>query len=161
MKFYRVILLTGSVVIYHSGMNNLDHIVVAADSLKQGVDYIRSCLGIEIPKGGFHRTMGTHNHLMQLGNDAYLEVITIDPEAEAPVSTAEAVGRLEAAGMTLPAGLDPDQTLKMSDAAALVAAVGLDLNAGRPQAAVFPPGLVEGLVDLLRMALTGSPGPSQ
>ena len=84
MKFYRVILLTGSVVIYHSGMNNLDHIVVAADSLKQGVDYIRSCLGIEIPKGGFHRTMGTHNHLMQLGNDAYLEVITIDPEAEAP-----------------------------------------------------------------------------
>jgi hypothetical protein len=85
----------------------------------------------------------------------------LDPEAEAPVSTAEAVARLEAAGMTLPAGLDPDQTLKMSDAAALVAAVGLDLNAGRAQAAVFPPGLVEGLVDLLRMALAGSPGPSQ
>ena len=84
MKFYRVILLTGSVVIYHSGMNNLDHIVVAADSLKQGVDYVRSCLGIEIPKGGFHRTMGTHNHLMQLGNDAYLEVIAIDPEAKVP-----------------------------------------------------------------------------
>ena len=65
-------------------MNNLDHIVVAANTLKQGVDYVRSKLGVEIPKGGFHQTMGTHNHLMQLGNDAYLEVIAIDPEAEAP-----------------------------------------------------------------------------
>ncbi len=65
-------------------MNNLDHIVIAADSLDQGINYVRSRLGIEIPKGGFHRTMGTHNHLMQLGNDAYLEVIAIDPEARAP-----------------------------------------------------------------------------
>jgi len=84
MKFYRGILLTGSVVIYHIGMNNLDHIVVAANNLQQGVDYVRKSLGVEIPVGGFHQTMGTHNHVMQLGNDAYLEVIAIDPEAEPP-----------------------------------------------------------------------------
>ena len=66
-------------------MNNLDHIVVAANTLKQGVDYVRSNLGVEIPRGGSHQTMGTHNHLMQLGNDAYLEVIAIDPEAAVPV----------------------------------------------------------------------------
>lgn len=65
-------------------MNQLDHIVVAAASLQQGVDYLRKTLGVEVPKGGFHKTMGTHNHLMQLANDAYLEVIAIDPDAGAP-----------------------------------------------------------------------------
>ncbi|MEM7564331.1 MAG: VOC family protein [Pseudomonadota bacterium] len=65
-------------------MNKLDHIVIAANSLEQGVEYIREMLEITIPKGGFHQTMGTHNHLMQLGNEAYLELIAIDPEADLP-----------------------------------------------------------------------------
>jgi len=65
-------------------MNKLDHIVVAAHSLVQGVEYLRDRLGIDIPKGGFHQTMGTHNHLMQLDNEAYLELIAINPDAEAP-----------------------------------------------------------------------------
>lgn len=65
-------------------MNQLDHIVIAADSLQQGVDYLRETLGVEVPSGGFHQTMGTHNHLMQLANDAYLEIIAIDPQARAP-----------------------------------------------------------------------------
>lgn len=65
-------------------MNRLDHIVLAADSLAQGVDYLRATLGIEIPPGGRHQTMGTHNCLMQLGDDAYLELIAIDPAAAAP-----------------------------------------------------------------------------
>ena len=65
-------------------MNRLDHLVIAAETLEQGVDYVRSTLGVEIPKGGFHKTMGTHNHLMQLGDRAYLEVIAIDPDATVP-----------------------------------------------------------------------------
>lgn len=66
-------------------MNKLDHIVIASDSLEQGVEYIHDELGIDIPKGGFHATMGTHNHLMQLGNEAYLELIAINPDAEVPM----------------------------------------------------------------------------
>jgi hypothetical protein len=62
----------------------LDHLVIAADSVEQGVDYIRSELGVQIPKGGVHKTMGTHNHLMQLGNNCYLEVIAIDPDGAIP-----------------------------------------------------------------------------
>lgn len=65
-------------------MNRIDHIVIAADSLEQGVEYIQDELGVTIPKGGFHATMGTHNHLMQLGNEAYLELIAINPDAEVP-----------------------------------------------------------------------------
>ena len=65
-------------------MNKLDHIVIAAETLEQGVDYISSILGVAIPAGGQHQTMGTHNHLMQLGNEAYLEIIAINPEVNAP-----------------------------------------------------------------------------
>lgn len=65
-------------------MNRLDHLVIAAETLEQGVDYVHSTLGVEIPQGGFHKTMGTHNHLMQLGGGSYLEVIAIDPDATIP-----------------------------------------------------------------------------
>lgn len=62
----------------------LDHLVVGAASLEQGIAYIKEQLGVDIPKGGEHPLMGTHNHLMQLGNDVFLEVIAINPDAPAP-----------------------------------------------------------------------------
>jgi len=65
-------------------MNQLDHLVIAAETLQQGVDYVRSTLAVEIPGGGVHKSMGTHNHLMQLGNNAYIEVIAINPQAAIP-----------------------------------------------------------------------------
>ena len=65
-------------------MNSLDHIVIAAANLQQGVDYLQRSFGVEIPPGGKHQSMATHNHVMQLGNDAYIEVIAIDPTGEPP-----------------------------------------------------------------------------
>jgi hypothetical protein len=65
-------------------MNRIDHLVIAAASLPQGAEYLRGLLGVEIPLGGAHATMGTHNLLMQLGDDRYLEVIAINPAAAAP-----------------------------------------------------------------------------
>jgi hypothetical protein len=65
-------------------MNCLDHIVIAAHSLEQGAEYLRGMLGVEVPPGGKHQSMATHNLVMQLGNDAYLEVIAIDPDGETP-----------------------------------------------------------------------------
>lgn len=62
----------------------LDHIVIGAASLKQGVDYVRNLLGVDIPKGGEHPLMATHNHVMQLGNDTFVEVIAINPDADRP-----------------------------------------------------------------------------
>jgi TusA-related sulfurtransferase len=62
----------------------LDHIIVAAASLEEGVAFIRDRLGVDIPKGGKHPLMSTHNHLMRLGEGSFLEVISIDPEAPSP-----------------------------------------------------------------------------
>lgn len=62
-------------------MLTFDHIVIAAETLEDGVSYVQERLGVDIPFGGKHPLMGTHNHLMQLGNGAFLEVISIDPSA--------------------------------------------------------------------------------
>lgn len=66
-------------------MTKLDHIVVAAENLEQGLEYVQTTLAVELPPaGGKHPLMGTHNRLLNLGNGAYLEIIAIDPEVFAP-----------------------------------------------------------------------------
>lgn len=62
----------------------IDHIVIAAKNLEQGTAYVREYLGVDIPYGGVHMKMGTHNHIMQLGNDIFLEVIAINPDIDPP-----------------------------------------------------------------------------
>jgi Glyoxalase-like domain len=64
----------------------LDHLVVAAKDLQQGVAYIKEELGVSMPYGGLHPKMGTHNHLIQLGNRSFLEVIAINPDLPKPLS---------------------------------------------------------------------------
>lgn len=61
----------------------LDHIVVSATRLQDGIDYVEHALGVKMAPGGKHAAMGTHNALLGLG-DTYLEVIAIDPEAPKP-----------------------------------------------------------------------------
>jgi hypothetical protein len=50
----------------------------------QGVEYVRDCLGVYMPYGGVHMKMGTHNHLMQIGQGIFLEVIAVNHEIEPP-----------------------------------------------------------------------------
>src|SRR5690606_19807288 len=41
-------------------------------------------LGIEMPAGGKHPDMGTHNCVARVGDGVFLELIAIDPEAPRP-----------------------------------------------------------------------------
>ena len=63
---------------------SLDHLVVAARTLDAGAAWVRERLGAECVPGGKHATMGTHNRLLSLGPETYLEVIAIDPDAPRP-----------------------------------------------------------------------------
>ncbi len=63
----------------------VDHIVIGANNLEQGRRYIRDLLDVDIPFGGRHPLMGTHNCVTRLQPGVYLEVIAIDPDADVPV----------------------------------------------------------------------------
>lgn len=65
-------------------MLTLDHLSIIAPSLREGVEHVRHCLGIDMPYGRAHPDMGTHNHLLRLGDGVYLEVIAADPGAAPP-----------------------------------------------------------------------------
>ena len=67
-----------------SARATLDHLVVAADTLDNGEDYLESLLGVRPRRGGKHAAMGTHNSLLRLGERCYLELIAIDPGAAVP-----------------------------------------------------------------------------
>lgn len=63
----------------------LDHLVVTAGKLEEGVAHVEAALGLSMDGGGEHPTMGTHNRLMGLGPADYLEVIAVNPSAVPPL----------------------------------------------------------------------------
>lgn len=63
---------------------HLDHLVIAARDLPEGVAWLESRLGVPMSVGGRHEAMGTHNRLLSLGPTCYLEMIAVDPEGRAP-----------------------------------------------------------------------------
>jgi hypothetical protein len=86
----------------------LDHLAVVAPSLDAGVAHVRESLGLAMGPGGRHPEMGTQNRLLRLGDDLFLEVIAVDPEAAPPphrrwfgLDDAEAVRADWAAGRRL------------------------------------------------------------
>jgi hypothetical protein len=69
----------------------VDHLVVLAASLAQGVAWCEATLGVTPGPGGEHPLMGTHNRLLKIATAshqrAYLEIIAINPGAAHAAST--------------------------------------------------------------------------
>jgi hypothetical protein len=65
-------------------MLTLDHLTVIAPTLAEGVSHVRDCLDLDVPFGQRHLYMGSHNHLLQLGDTTYLEIVALDPDGTHP-----------------------------------------------------------------------------
>ena len=69
---------------------NIDHLVVVAKNLEQGVQWCEATLGITPAPGGEHAQFGTHNRLFKIANPAnplaYFEIIAINPDAKGPAN---------------------------------------------------------------------------
>lgn len=65
-------------------MAEIDHIVIGARTLEEGAAWVEAHLGARPQPGGKHEGIGTHNLVMGLGPDCYLEVIAADPDQPAP-----------------------------------------------------------------------------
>ncbi len=61
-----------------------DHLVLATRDLDVGTAWLEQRLGVALAAGGRHDRMGTHNRLLHLGENFYLELIAIDPQAPPP-----------------------------------------------------------------------------
>ena len=68
--------------------SQIDHLVILAQTLDQGVAWCEATLGVTPGPGGEHPQLGTHNRLLKVATPryplAYLEIIAMDPGAKKP-----------------------------------------------------------------------------
>jgi Glyoxalase-like domain len=69
-------------------LSQVDHLVVAAETLEQGMQWCERTLFVTASAGGEHPLMGTHNRVLKIATAdfarAYLEIIAINPAAPDP-----------------------------------------------------------------------------
>lgn len=61
-------------------MHKLDHIVFGALTLEEGTELVESLLQAKLSDIGYHKDMGTHNRVIRISENVYLEVVSIDPQ---------------------------------------------------------------------------------
>ena len=59
----------------------LDHLVVAGETLEDAVRFSEGALGLPLVAGGEHVHFGTHNRVLGLEGREYFEAISVNPEA--------------------------------------------------------------------------------
>lgn len=81
----------------------VDHLVVGAASLDQGIMELRQLTGVTAQRGGVHPGRGTQNALLGLGEGAYLELVAPsgEPDSSGVVAYLSGLTRLSSGGWAL------------------------------------------------------------
>jgi Glyoxalase-like domain len=108
-------------------MNRLDHLVYAAPDLRVAVDRLAARTGVAATPGGRHVGAGTHNALLALGADTYLEIIAPDFDQPPPARPR-------------PFGLDTLTAARLVTWA--LKAPGIEAQVATARAAAYDPGIV-------------------
>ena len=61
-------------------MHKLDHIVFGSYTLEEGTVFVENMLQAKLSDIGYHKDMGTHNRVIRISENVYLEVVAIDPK---------------------------------------------------------------------------------
>ena len=64
--------------------SRIDHVVIGTANLTSGTKTLETKLSTKFSSGGEHKTMGTHNKLLKLQSNIYLEVIANNPNVNKP-----------------------------------------------------------------------------
>lgn len=65
-------------------MIRVDHLVFCTHDLTRGVELLEQLIGVRAVPGGQHAGRGTHNALIGLGPESYLEIVAPDPTQPTP-----------------------------------------------------------------------------
>lgn len=89
----------------------IDHLVVVAQTLEQGIQWCEAKLGVTPAPGGEHAQFGTHNRLFKIASPAnplaYLEIIAINPGAKRSVTAATRWFDMDDAALQAAVAIEP------------------------------------------------------
>ncbi|MCA9738100.1 MAG: VOC family protein [Gemmatimonadetes bacterium] len=123
-----------------SVLERVDHLVVAAPDLEEGVRWFEERVRVAPGPGGRHPAWGTRNRILALGPRCYVEVIGPDPERESvELPTLFGIDRLEEPGLVAwaAAGTDLEGAVRRARAAGLALGEPVSGSRRRPDGSLL------------------------